>query len=443
MTPLVAVVGRPNVGKSTLVNRITASRQAITESEPGVTRDRVYYRAEWRGSTFGLVDTGGLDPGTDDGLAYKMGRQALMAVEESDAVLFLVDAQDGLTVQDEEIAGLLRQTGKLVLLVVNKADNPAREGEYAADFHALGFPRVVAVSALHGLGVGELLDALLQELPPSCDKEKGEEGKERPVTVAILGRPNVGKSSLFNRIIGGDRSIIHDQPGTTRDTVDTRVELEGRQFLFLDTAGWRRRARIRDSVEYFSVVRLWKALDRAHVAILVIDATEGVTDQDQRIAARIREDGVASVVVLNKWDLVREQGRSSELLEDAREALHFLDYSPMLKVSALTGFGMKGIVPALLRSYESWNRRIQTAHLNRLKEDIILHTPPPTRRGRHLQVHYLTQAGTAPPQFVFFVNNPSLVRPDFQRYLERRLRETFDFTGSPIRVIFRGKGGRG
>ncbi len=438
--PLVAVVGRPNVGKSTLVNRVTSSGQAITEREPGVTRDRVHYEAEWRGRRFLLVDTGGLDPGSEEGLYHKMGKQAMRAIEEADIILFLTDAVEGLTAQDEEIAGLLRGAGKRVILVVNKADNPARESEYLADFHLLGFPLTVAISALHGLGIGEMLDELAGVLPEASEeKETGSDEEAGPMTVAILGRPNVGKSSIFNRLVGGERSIIHDQPGTTRDTVDTRVELLGHHFLFLDTAGWRRKSRIREKVEYYSLVRLWRALDRAEIAILVIDALEGVTDQDQKIAARIKEDGVSSVVVLNKWDLVRGTERAAELMEDVREALHFLDYSPMLKVSALTGMGINGIVPALLKAHESWNRRIQTAQLNRLKEDIILHSPPPTKRGRHLQIYYITQAGTAPPQFVFFVNDPSLARPDFRRYLERRLRENFDFTGSPVQVFFRGK----
>jgi GTP-binding protein len=447
MMRLVAVVGRPNVGKSTLVNRIVARRQAITEKDPGVTRDRNYYPAEWRGRAFQLIDTGGLDPGTEDGLQRKMGEQALMAVREADLVLMLVDGKEGLTSHDLEVAAVLRETGRQVLLAVNKVDDPRREAEYASDFHSLGFGDLFAISALHGLGIGDLLDAVTEALFPAGEGA-GQEGfepeaeKEGPVTVAILGRPNVGKSSLFNRLIGQERSIIFDKPGTTRDTVDTEVMLGGRRLVFVDTAGWRRRTKIEESVEYFSLVRLWKVLDRAEVAILMVDASEGVTDQDQRIAARIKEDGIASVVVLNKWDLVKDAEEPRETLDEARYALRFIEYSPFLRVSALSGFGVNKIVPTLLRSHESWKRRIPTPQLNRLKEDIILHTPPSSRRGRHLQVYYVTQAGTGPPHFVFFVNNPALVRPDFQRYLERRIRETFDFTGTPIRVSFKGKKGR-
>lgn len=438
MLPLVAVVGRPNVGKSTLVNRIISSREAIVQEEPGVTRDRNYYVAEWRGRRFGLVDTGGLDPGARDELTAGMGEQARYAVREADLVLLTVDARDGLTAADEEVAEILRGLDRPIILVVNKVDNPRREEALTADFHRAGFPLTVAVSALHGLGVGELLDEVAEALPPKSPEEEEEPG-ERPLTVAIVGRPNVGKSSLFNRLVGQDRSLIHDQPGTTRDSVDTRVEMGGQPVTFVDTAGWRRRSRIVSEVEYFSVVRLWRTLDRADVALLLIDATEGVTDQDQRIAARIRDDGLASVVVLNKWDLAREGERARELVEDAREDLEFIAYSPILRASALTGWGTDKIMPEVMRAHANWRQRIQTSRLNRLKEELILRTPPPSRRGRQLQIYYITQARSAPPEFVFFVNDRGLARPEYHRFLERRIRETFDFTGTPVRVALKGK----
>jgi GTP-binding protein len=439
MLPLVSIVGRPNVGKSTLVNRLISSREAIVQSEPGVTRDRNYYETEWRRRRFNLIDTGGLDPGTSDALAAKMGQQAIYAVEESDVVLLLVDAADGLTPPDEEVVEILRGMNKEIILVVNKVDNTRREDALVADFHRTGFSRIVPISALHGLGVGELLDEVVASLPEKTEEEDAEEEGEKPLTIAIVGRPNVGKSSLFNKLIGQDRSLIYEKPGTTRDSVDTRVEIDGEPVVFVDTAGWRRQARVDNQVEYFSIVRLWRTLDRADVALLVIDATEGVTDQDQKIAARIRDDGLASLIILNKWDLAREDERARELVEDAQEDLHFIAYSPILRISALTGSGLKKIMPEVKRAHANWQKRIQTSHLNQLKEEIILRTPPPSKKGRQLQIYYITQARTEPPEFVFFVNDRELARSEFTRFLERRIREMFDFAGSPVRVILKGK----
>ncbi len=439
MLPLVSIVGRPNVGKSTLINRLIKSREAIVQSEPGVTRDRNYYRTDWRGRRFSLVDTGGLDPGTRDALSDKMGKQAMFAAEESDLVLLLVDANDGLTPADQEVVEILRQRNKKIILVVNKVDNTRREDALMADFHSTGLPVIVPISALHGLGVGELLDEIVAALPERTAEEDEEAEGERPLTIAIVGRPNVGKSSLFNKLIGQDRSLIYEKPGTTRDSVDTTVEMDGEPVVFVDTAGWRRQSRIDNDVEYFSIVRLWQTLDRADVALLVIDANEGVTDQDQKIAARIRDDGLASVIILNKWDLAKEDERSREFVEDAQEDLHFLAYSPILRTCALTGAGLKKIMPEVRRAYENWNKRIQTSHLNQLKEEILLNTPPPSKKGKHLQIYYITQARTAPPEFIFFVNDRDLVRSDFTRFLERRIREMFDFTGTPVRVVLKGK----
>ena len=439
MLPLVSIVGRPNVGKSTLVNRLISSREAIVQEEPGVTRDRNYYETEWRGRRFNLVDTGGLDPGTRDALSAKMGDQARYAIRESDLVLLLVDAQDGFTTADEEVVEILRGMDKPIILVVNKVDNTRREDALTADFHRAGFPVTLPISALHGLGVGELLDEMVEALPPKVPEEDEEEEEGRPLTIAIVGRPNVGKSSLFNKLIGQDRSLIYEKPGTTRDSVDVCVEMDGQPVVFVDTAGWRRRSRIDNEVEYFSIVRLWRTLDRADVALLVIDATEGVTDQDQRIAARIRDDGLASVVVLNKWDIAKEDERARELVEDAREDLNFVGYSSILRTCALTGWGMKNIMPEVMRAYTNWQQRIQTSYLNQLKEELILRTPPPSKRGKQLQIYYITQARMAPPEFIFFVNDRELVRPEFSRFLERRIRETFDFAGTPVRVVLKGK----
>ncbi len=423
------------MGKSTLVNRLISSHEAIVESEPGVTRDRNYYEADWRGVKFKLIDTGGLDPLTADDLSRSISRQALYAAKESDLIIFIVDASDGVTALDLEIAENLRPMSKPVLLVVNKVDNRRVEEEALPEFYQLGLGEPFPISALHGLGIGELLDWVISELPPGEVEEKKDEG----ITIAILGRPNVGKSSLFNKLIGEERSIICETPGTTRDAVDTEIIIDGRHYRFVDTAGWRRRSRLTDQVEYYSLVRVWRALDRADVALLVIDASEGVTDQDQKIAARIREDGLASVVLLNKWDLVKDKAINQDLVEDAKEKLQFISYSTFIRTSALTGFGMRKILPAVEEAYASWSSRIQTAQLNRMREDLLLKSPPPSKRGKHLHIYYIVQARTSPPEFVFFVNDKRLVTRGYTRFLERRLREIFQFPGSPIRIVFRGK----
>lgn len=432
--PLVAVVGRPNVGKSTLVNRIVARGEAIVEKEPGITRDRNYFIASWRGRDFRLVDTGGLDPVSEEELARAVGRQAMAAVEEADLVLMLVDAKEGITPIDLEVAQELRRTGKPIILVANKVDNQRQEEE-VVEWYSLGLGDPWPVSAMHGRNVGDLLDAVVKNLPETLE-EVEEEGIPETV-VAVVGRPNVGKSTLFNALIAEERSITSEIPGTTRDAVDTLLEVDGKRYRFIDTAGWRRRARIKESVEFYSLVRVWRAIDRAQVALLVVDASGGVTDQDQKIAARIKEDGRACVVVLNKWDLVKGSGRAEDVLQDAREKLRFIDYAPFLKVSALTGAGLGKLLPAVDRVRENWGSRIQTSHLNDLLHRVLSQSPPPTRKGKRLQFYYVTQARSAPPQFVFFVNRPDLADPSYERFLERKLRETFPLEGTPIRIVLR------
>ncbi|MDI6829816.1 MAG: ribosome biogenesis GTPase Der [Actinomycetota bacterium] len=435
--PLVAVVGRPNVGKSTLVNRMVGHGDAIVESRPGVTRDRKYFTASWRGRDFRVVDTGGLDPVAEDGLAQAVGRQAMLAVREADLVLMMVDASEGITAADEEVAEALRRAGKPVILVANKVDNQRREDD-AVEWYSLGMGDPWPVSAMHGRNIGDLLDAVVDALPEPLEEGEDEEEAEETV-VAIVGRPNVGKSTLFNRLIREERSIVSEVPGTTRDAVDTRVEVEGRAYRFIDTAGWRRRTRVKEGVEFYSLVRVWRAIDRAQVVLLVVDASQGVTEQDQRIAARIREDGRACVVVLNKWDRVKAEGNPGEAFEDAREELRHVAYAPFLRVSGLTGAGVKRILPAVDRVRSAWESRVQTSHLNELLHRVLSQTPPPSRRGRRLQIYYLTQARTAPPQFVFFVNRPDLADPSYERFLERKIRESFDFEGSPLRIVLRSR----
>lgn len=434
--PLIAVVGRPNVGKSTLVNRIVMRGEAIVEREPGVTRDRNYFQSSWRGREFRIVDTGGLDPVTDEGLTRSIGKQAMLAVEEADLVVMMVDAAEGITAADLEVAQALRREGKRTLLVANKVDNQRREDE-AVEWFSLGMGEPYPVSAMHGRNIGDLLDAMVENLPEAAlpvDEEPVEE-----LVVAIVGKPNVGKSTLFNRLLREERSIISEMPGTTRDAVDTVLEAGENLYRFIDTAGWRRRSRVRESVEFYSLVRVWRAIDRAQVVLLVIDAAQGVTEQDQRIAARIQDDGKACAVILNKWDLVRKSQDAVEVFEDAREKLRFISYAPFLRVSALTGAGMGKILTVIDRVKESWESRVPTSLLNDLLRRVLEGTTMPSKRGKRLQIYYLTQARTAPPHFVFFVNRPELADPGYRRFLEKRIRDSFGFEGSPIRISLRSR----
>jgi GTP-binding protein len=433
--PLVAVVGRPNVGKSTMVNRIVAKGDAIVEKAPGVTRDRNYFTASWRGRDFRIVDTGGMDPVAEEKLTLAIGRQAMFAVEEADLVLMMVDAVEGITASDEEIAQGMRRSGKPLILVANKVDNQRQEDE-AVEWYSLGMGEPWPVSAMHGRNIGDLLDMILENLPEPPQEE--EEGGPETV-VAIVGRPNVGKSTLFNRLLREERSIISDIPGTTRDAVDTVLQAGETTYRFIDTAGWRKRTKIKEGVEFYSQVRVWRAIDRAQVVLLMVDASMGVTEQDQRIAARVKDDGRACVVILNKWDEVKAAGNALVAYEDALEKLHFISYAPFLRVSALTGSGVTRLLPVVDRVRETWESRIQTAHLNELLHRVLSRTPPPSRRGRRLQIYYLTQARTAPPQFVFFVNRPDLADPAYERFLERKIRETFALEGTPIRVALRSR----
>ncbi len=431
--PLVAVVGRPNVGKSTLVNRIVARGEAIVESEPGVTRDRNYFTTTWRGRDFRIVDTGGLDPVAEESLVQAIGRQALAAVEECDLVLMLVDATEGITPLDQEVAQVLRKTAKPVILVANKVDNQRREDE-ALEWYALGMGDPWPVSAMHGRNIGDLLDAVVESLPEAATAE---EAAVQETVVAVVGRPNVGKSTLFNRLLAEERSLTSELPGTTRDAVDTLLEIDGKHYRFIDTAGWRRRSRVKKGVEFYSLVRVWRAIDRAQVVLLVVDASQKVSDQDQRIAARVKEDGRACVVVLNKWDTLKGSGRADVVYRDALEKLRFVSYAPFLRVSALTGHGTGRIMPTVDRVRRNWETRVQTSHLNDLLHRLLSQSPPPTRKGKRLQFYYVTQARTAPPQFVFFVNRPDLADASYERYLERRLRETFALEGTPVRIVLR------
>ena len=427
--PIVAVVGRPNVGKSTLFNRILGRREAIVEEKPGVTRDRKEVVADWLGRRFRLVDTGGWMPG-GDALDAKVSRQSEKAIEEATAVLFVVDATVGITEEDGRVAQILRRNGRPVLLVANKVDDANREAAIW-DLLGLGVGDPYAVSALHGRGTGDLLDGLLTYLPEVIEEEDSpEEEGDKIFSVAIVGRPNVGKSTLFNRLIGEDRSVVHDMPGTTRDAIDTIVETVDGPIRFVDTAGMRRRAKVDEGTEYYSLVRALQAIDRADVALLVIDATIGVTAQDQRLAERIDAAGCPVVVILNKWELLDAEARD-EIGYQISQRLHFIGQAPVLKVSALSGKGVHKLLPALSGTIEDYHRRVPTRKVNQ-----VLRQAQQAQPGPHgARVLYATQGATDPPTFTLFCNKE--MPPAYLRYLERSLREAFDLGATPIKLRVR------
>lgn len=430
MKPLVAIVGRPNVGKSTLFNRLVEEPRAIVEDLPGTTRDRLYADAKWGGVTFTLVDTGGLVLWSEDELTVQVRRQVELALAEAEAILFLVDATEGLTAGDEEIAELLRVSQKSLFLVVNKADNEARRLG-AMEFYSLGLGEPYPISALHGTGTGDLLDALVASFPP-----REEVGEAEGVRVAIVGRPNVGKSSLLNALLGWERAIVSESPGTTRDAIDTKMTWDSQLVTLIDTAGVRRRGRVQRGVEQYSVLRALRAIERAHVVLLLLDAPEGVTAQDTHIAGYAREEARGIVLVVNKWDLMKGADQI-EYEKGVRQAFDFIPYAPLLFVSALTGRRVETVLETALRVYQERLRRVPTSALNGLLREAVASHSPPTKRGKKLRFYYATQAEVDPPTFVFFVNDPQLVHFSYRRYLENRLREAFGFEGTPLRMHFR------
>ena len=440
--PTVVVVGRPNVGKSTLFNRIVGEQVAIVEDRPGITRDRKEADAEWLGRKFQLVDTGGWLPGGSD-LDAKVSRQVEAAVRNADVVLFVVDGTTGVTDDDTAIATWLRQSGVEVILVVNKADNDRREND-RWEFLALGVGDPEPVSALHGRRAGDLLDVVLSKLPPEevelVDRQTldidGEEtpwkpGDVAPPRVAIVGRPNVGKSTLFNRLVGEDRSVVHDMAGTTRDAIDTLVDTPDGPIVFVDTAGMRRRSRIDDSAEYYSLVRALRAIDDADIALLVIDATEGVTNQDQRLAERVDAAGCPIVVMLNKWELIEDPERRLQVQADYQRKLYFVGDAPVLKISALTGKGVHKLRPVLQEAIEQYHRRVPTRDVNRVISDAQQRQPA----GGGTRVLYALQGATDPPTFTLFVNRE--LPHTYLRYLERSIREAFEFGSTPLKLRVR------
>jgi GTPase len=469
MKPLVAIVGRPNVGKSTLFNRLIGQRVAIVEDLPGTTRDRIYADAEWNGRIFTLVDTGGLDLGGEGDYSRQIAEQVKLAIEEADVIVFLVDARDGITAADGDVAEMLRRAHKPVVLGANKADN-AKQREEAVEFYALGLGEPITVSSISGTGTGDLLDAITEAMPPPDGDEEADATPGIP-RLAIVGRPNTGKSSLVNAILGQDRVIVSDIPGTTRDTIDTEVEHEGHPLILIDTAGIRRRGRIGPGVEKYSVLRANRAIDRADVAVLMIDGEEGVTAQDTHIAGAVAEAAKGIVVVVNKWDLVRERRRRAQELADEtravslvpgenppplsaqeeemldakqytriiREALKFVPYAPIVFAAAKTKYHVGAILDQALQIYDTRQIRIPTAQLNEVVRDAVRRHQPGFVQGRQLKVYYVTQAEVSPPTFVFFVNDPTLLHFSYQRYLENRLRDVFGFAGTSIRLQFRAR----
>ena len=434
--PLVAVVGRPNVGKSTLFNAIVKKRIAIVEDIPGVTRDRIYFDAEWLGREFTMIDTGGIEfIDAVDRIFTDMRYQAELAIREADVILFVVDGKTGMQPQDEEVANILRTCGKPVLLVVNKIDSVEQEMNMY-EFYALGMGDPIGVSAVNLMNLGDLLDSVLQHIQHLPTPEE----REDTIHIALVGRPNVGKSSMTNALLGQERVIVSNVPGTTRDSIDTYWTYNDTSFVLIDTAGMRRKAKVDIPVERYSVVRALRAVDRSDVAVLVLDAQDGVTEQDKKIAGYIHEAGKGCIIVVNKWDLIDKDSKTSQAFEeDIRRELAFLQYAPILFASALTKQRVNRLADMVKFVAEQQHMRVSTSVLNELLEDAQLTNPPPAKGGKLLRIYYMTQASVQPPTFILFVNEPRLMHFSYVRFLENRLRETFGFEGTPIRLILRGK----
>ncbi|MDA3935358.1 MAG: ribosome biogenesis GTPase Der [Actinomycetota bacterium] len=432
--PIVAVVGRPNVGKSTLVNRIAQTSDAIVHEMRGVTRDRSYHQADWNGREFIMIDTGGIETGSEDDFQASITQQAITAAREADIIIVLVDGKTGIMTADEEVARLLPRTAAPVLLVVNKMDTPNVE-DAIHEFWALGLGQPYGVSATHGHGTGDLLDALVLALPPEASPE--DEGNM--IDVAIIGKPNAGKSSLLNKMSRSERAIVSEVAGTTRDTLDTVVGRGDREYRLIDTAGLRRKANIDASVEYYGFVRAMRAIDRAEIALLVIDSTTGVTDQDQRVARFAAERGCGLILVLNKWDLMDDEEKREALLDQVETKLGFIKYAPMVRLSALTGKRVERLYTMIDTVHEAYSQSITTSRLNRLLTEMRDFGHTVSKGNMTLRVNYVTQTRVKPPGFTFFANHPRLADDNFKRYVENRMRTAFDLTGTPITLKFRQK----
>ena len=435
---VVAVVGRPNVGKSTFFNKITGKRISIVDDTPGVTRDRIYHEITWNGVTMTLIDTGGIEPKTDSNLLRMMRDQAQVAISHADVIIFMCELMTGVTANDRDIATMLKKSGKPVVLCVNKVDTVGALPPEFYEFYELGFEDdPIPVSSLHGTGSGDILDKVVEYLPEDKDGTPADEG----IKVAVIGKPNAGKSSIVNRIAGEERVIVSDMPGTTRDAIDTYIENKYGKYTFIDTAGIRRNAKIEDDIERYSVLRAKMAVEKADVCLLMVDANEGVTAQDERIAGIAHESGKACIIVINKWDSIEKDNDSvNAFRRKVYEALSYMTYAPLLFVSAKTGQRVEKLFPLINEVYANSGRRITTGVLNDLLNEATNRVQPPSDRGRRLKIYYMTQTGVNPPNFVVFVNSAELFHFSYRRYLENCLRETFDFTGTPIKMTVKQKG---
>ena len=436
--PLVAIIGRPNVGKSMLFNKLTGQRTSIVEDTPGVTRDRIYGDCEWCGRTFSLVDTGGIEPGTDSDMLKFMRRQAEIGIELADAIIMVTDVRSGVTAADEDVATMLRKSGKPVALAVNKCDSVGPTNPDVYEFYGLGIGDLFETSAVHGHGTGDLLDWVLANIP----EDSGEEEDSDLVKVAIVGKPNVGKSSLLNRILGEERVIVSNVAGTTRDAIDSYFENDTGKYCFIDTAGMRRKSKVDDAIEKYSNMRSISAIDRADVCLILVDANEGVTEQDTKIAGLVHEAGKAAVIVVNKWDAVedKETNTMRDMETQVRQGLSYMLYAPVVFLSALTGQRVDKLFQVIQDVYAQNTKRITTGALNSVLADATARVQPPTDKGRRLKIYYMTQASTKPPHFVIFCNDARLFHFSYQRYLENQIREVFGLQGTPVRITIRQKG---
>ena len=436
--PLVAIVGRPNVGKSMLFNKLTGQRTSIVEDTPGVTRDRIYGECEWCGRHFSLVDTGGIEPGTDSDMLKFMRRQAEIGIELADAIIMVADVRSGVTAADQDVATMLRKSGKPVALAVNKCDSIGLVNPDAFEFYSLGIGDLFETSAVHGHGTGDLLDWVLANIP----EDEEEEDDRGIIKVAIVGKPNVGKSSLLNRILGEERVIVSNVAGTTRDAIDSYYENETGKYCFIDTAGMRRKSKVDDAIEKYSNMRTISAIERSDVCLILVDANEGVTEQDTKIAGLVHEAGKAAIIVVNKWDAVadKETNTMRDMEAEVRDGLSYMSYAPIHFMSALTGARVDRIFQMIQDVYAQNCKRITTGALNSVLADATARVQPPTDKGRRLKIYYMTQAGTKPPHFVIFCNDARLFHFSYQRYLENQIREVFGLKGTPIRITIRQKG---
>jgi len=434
--PVVAIVGRPNVGKSTLFNKIVGKRISIIEDTPGVTRDRIYAEAEWSGKKFTLVDTGGIEPASKETIPVQMRLQANVAMEMADVIIFLTDLKEGLTSADKDVAVILQKCGKPVIVACNKADNISRDSYEHYEFYNLGMGDPIAISSTHGIGTGDLLDEVVSAFADIYTEDEEDDS----IKVAVIGKPNVGKSSLINKILGEERLIVSNIAGTTRDAIDTKVTMNGKDFTFIDTAGIRRKSKVDDKVEKYSVLRSWQAIERADICLMVIDGTEGVTEQDTKIAGYAHEQGKGIIIVVNKWDIVEKDDKTmQEIRKSFKKDLIFMTYAPSVFVSAKTGLRLSNLFELISFVNEQQCMRIKTGMLNDILSEATAMVQPPSDKGKRLKIYYGTQISVKPPTFVIFINDTKLMHFSYERYIENQIRKVFGFEGTPIRFIMREK----